>query len=80
VFARAIAEHLSASLKSFPAAFLTGPRQSGKTTLAKQTLRGFAYFSFEDLDTRQWVTNAPRGFLQTIAGSAGAIFNEVQRV
>ncbi len=55
-----------------------GPRQSGKTTLAKIVAPDFDYYSFEDPDTRERATIDPRGFLQAIKTSA--IFDEIQRV
>ena len=48
---------------SFPIVTITGPRQSGKTTLAKMTFPSKDYVSLEDLDTRQFAESDPRGFL-----------------
>jgi predicted AAA+ superfamily ATPase len=64
-------------LQKFPAINITGPRQSGKTTLAKQ-LQGYNYFSLENPDTRLFAETDPRGFLR----SAGEkyILDEVQYV
>ena len=61
----------------FKAVALTGPRQSGKTTLVKQTFPGKPYFSLENPDTRNFAIEDPRGFLQNIPN--GAILDEVQR-
>ena len=47
---------------SFPVVALTGPRQSGKTTLARQAFPGKPYFSLEDLEVRQRVIADPRRF------------------
>lgn len=47
----------------FPAVALIGPRQSGKTTLAKKTFAGYRYVSLEDLDNRGFAETDPRGFL-----------------
>lgn len=63
---------------SFPIVTITGPRQSGKTTLAKLTFPDKEYVSLEDLDTRSFAETDPRGFLTEY--SEGAIFDEVQRV
>jgi len=64
-------------LQKFPAINITGPRQSGKTTLAKN-LTGYNYFSLENPDMRLFAETDPRGFLR----SAGEkfILDEVQHV
>lgn len=59
--------------------FLTGPRQSGKTTLARATFDDFTYLSLEDLQTREEAVEDPRGFLRRLEGPRGAILDEVQR-
>lgn len=61
----------------FPGIFITGPRQSGKTTLAKAAFPQLPYTSLEDLDTRAEAENDPRGFLGQFP--EGAILDEVQR-
>jgi len=64
-------------LSQYPVVTLTGPRQSGKTTLARATRADLPYVTLEDPDTRRFALEDPRGFL---AGyPAGAIFDEVQR-
>lgn len=64
--------------KGFPALVLTGPRQSGKTTLVRDTFPEKPYISLENPDTRLFATEDPRGFLGGYPD--GAIFDEVQRV
>jgi len=62
----------------FPVVSLTGPRQSGKTTLLKNVFPAKPYVSLEDLDVRQFAAEDPRGFLATYPD--GGILDEVQRV
>ena len=61
----------------FPIVAITGPRQSGKTTLARQAFPSLSYVNLEDLDTRELALSDPRRFLARHAD--GAIFDEVQR-
>jgi predicted AAA+ superfamily ATPase len=64
---------------TFPAIFLTGPRQSGKTTLATATFPHFRYISLEDLQNRDEAQSDPRGFLSRLEGEPGVILDEIQR-
>lgn len=56
---------------------ITGPRQSGKTTLCKKAFPGKAYVNLENIDTRQFAAEDPRGFLKNYP--EGAILDEIQR-
>jgi predicted AAA+ superfamily ATPase len=62
----------------YPVTTLTGPRQSGKSTLAKATFPDYEYVSLEDLDVRLFAQNDPRGFLETYPRKT--IIDEAQRV
>ncbi|MCP4715331.1 MAG: ATP-binding protein [Deltaproteobacteria bacterium] len=56
---------LQKALKTFPATFVGGPRQSGKTTLAKHVLgKTHNYVSLDELDIRSFAVDDPRGFLE----------------
>jgi len=55
---------------------LTGPRQSGKTTLVRSAFSNLPYVSLEDPDIRQVALTDPRGFLSNY--SAGAVLDEIQ--
>ena len=68
---------LEAAQKS-PSITLTGPRQSGKTTLSKAAFPQHSYVSLEDPDVRAFASEDPRAFLSRYA--EGAIVDEVQRV
>lgn len=61
----------------YPAVALTGPRQAGKTTLAKAVFPDKPYRSLEDLDQREFAASDPRGFLGQFPD--GAILDEAQR-
>ena len=62
----------------FPIIGITGPRQSGKTTLAQMTFPNKKYVSFDDKETRELAKANPRDFL--LAYSEGAIIDEAQKV
>ncbi|MCD6586734.1 MAG: ATP-binding protein [Desulfobacteraceae bacterium] len=64
-------------LRGFPIVTITGPRQSGKTTLAKSVFSDKPYVSLEDPDTRLFAREDPRSFLERFPD--GATFDEVQR-
>ncbi len=64
--------------KHIPVIALLGPRQSGKTTLARQAFPYHAYVSFEDADMRQFASSDPRGFLDKFPNEYGIILDEVQ--
>ena len=63
--------------RGYPFVALTGPRQSGKTTLSRAAFPDKPYISLEDLDAREFATADPRRFLARYPD--GAILDEVQR-
>lgn len=78
MIARILAEKALQLYKQFPALMITGPRQSGKTTLIKSLFSELPYVSFEEPDVRERAKNDPRNFLKNYPN--GAIFDEIQRV
>ena len=64
--------------KQYPVVTITGPRQSGKTTLCRMLFKKKEYVSLEDIDERSFATQDPRGFLNRFQD--GAVLDEVQRV
>lgn len=64
-------------LRGFPIVTLTGPRQSGKTTLARAVFKNKPYASLEEPDLRQAANDDPRSFLARFP--KGAVLDEVQR-
>lgn len=61
----------------FPVIAITGPRQSGKTTLARQLFADKPYVSLENPAELAFAEEDPRGFLARFA--EGAVFDEAQR-
>ena len=61
----------------YPVVTVTGPRQSGKTTLCRKVFPEMAYVNLEAPDERQFALDDPRGFLQ--AHRDGAVLDEIQR-
>lgn len=72
-----MASRLTELLTKFPIISLTGPRQSGKTTLLRQLLPNYRYVSLENPDELDFALSDPRRFLDTY--SEQVIFDEVQR-
>lgn len=75
---REIYNELIESYNTFPVVTITGPRQSGKTTLLKNIFPDKKYLSLEDPDTRQLAVSDPRSFLNQ--SDTGLIIDEIQRV
>ncbi|MCY4171709.1 MAG: ATP-binding protein [Bacteroidetes bacterium] len=71
---------LAEALEETPIVLIQGPRQCGKTTLAKKIgqLQGYSYFTLDDEDTRQYAEDDPRGFVDDLPNRA--ILDEVQYV
>jgi predicted AAA+ superfamily ATPase len=78
VIPRKAEKSLLALAKDYPIVAVTGPRQSGKSTLVQHTFDRKRYISLEDLDVREYAENDPKAFLAQFGD--GAIFDEVQRV
>ncbi|MFK7960355.1 MAG: ATP-binding protein [Phycisphaerales bacterium] len=74
---RDLAPQLRKAAEAFPAVTLTGPRQSGKSTLCRGVFPDRPYVNLESPDVRAFAIDDPRGFLAAHAG--GAILDEVQR-
>lgn len=75
---RAVEKSIHTLLKGFPVVTITGPRQSGKTTLARAVFSEKPYLSLEDPDIRLIAAEDPRSFLDRFPD--GGIIDEVQRV
>ncbi len=74
---RTVQKELLRLAKQYPIVTITGPRQSGKTTLCQETFPHKKYISLENLDTRRMAVNDPKQFLADLPD--GAILDEIQR-
>ena len=75
---RQLAEKANSLLGQYPLLALIGPRQSGKTTLAKFLRPDYQYINLELTENRDFAVSDPHGFLQTY--QKGVILDEVQTV
>lgn len=75
---RTISQHLITLLSMYPTVTITGPRQSGKTTLARMMLPDWNYVSLEYPEIREFCVSDCRGFLKTYP--THTIIDEAQRV
>lgn len=75
---RVLEPHLIRLANQYPVVTITGPRQSGKTTLCRKVFPKHAYINLEDLETRYQAQQDPKGFLKQY--SDGVILDEIQRV
>lgn len=78
MFNRTITSTLTALTAQFPVVTITGPRQSGKTTLCRATFPNKHYINLEQPETRHFAQDDPKAFLARIP--EGAILDEIQRV
>ena len=78
IIGRTLSEKLLQLSSQYPIVTLTGPRQSGKSTLLRNAFPQYKYLSLEDLDIREFARTDPRGFLSNY--SEQVIIDEAQRV
>lgn len=64
----------------YPVIAILGPRQSGKTTLARATFPNHKYVNLESLDLRQAAQEDPKTFLTSFQNGPGLIIDEIQHV
>ena len=74
---RLLTQYLLRDAKYYPVLSVTGPRQSGKTTLARAAFPEHIYVSLEETDVRLFAKEDPRGFLARYPGAT--VIDEVQR-
>lgn len=78
VIERLIQPRLRDLFQHYPLVTVTGPRQSGKTTLCRTAFPDFAYVNLESPDQREFASQDPRGFLRRYPEQV--ILDEIQRV
>jgi predicted AAA+ superfamily ATPase len=64
--------------KQYPVVTVTGPRQSGKTTIVKHLFKDKPYFNLEQISHFEFASNDPEGFIAQMKD--GGIIDEIQRV
>jgi len=74
---RALLDALNAQREKYPILAVTGPRQSGKTTLLQHAFPDYEYVSLENRDIRERAESDPNGFLKKF--SSKVILDEAQR-
>lgn len=77
MYRRTLEPYLRQLAQNFPIVTVTGPRQSGKTTLCRAVFSGKPYVNLEAPDIREFALRDPRGFLAGYPD--GAILDEIQR-
>ncbi len=75
---REITPNLTKLFRQYPFVTVTGPRQSGKTTLCRAAFPHLQYANLEAPDQREFAESDPRGFLAQLRD--GAIIDEIQHV
>ncbi len=76
---RKMAPRVQKLAQQFSVIGIIGPRQSGKTTLARHLFPHYQYVNLEELDQRRFAIEDPRSFLKTIINGQGVILDEIQR-
>lgn len=77
MFKRQMSKELRSMSKQYPVVTVTGPRQSGKTTLVREVFSEKPYANLESLRTGEFAETDPIGFLDSFPN--GAILDEIQR-
>lgn len=75
---RKISKKVFEASKKMPVVTLTGPRQSGKSTLVKNLFSDYTYINLEDIEKRNFAKEDPKGFLKNVGRRI--IIDEVQHV
>lgn len=77
---RDIEKRLRSYAKGYPAIGILGPRQSGKTTIARAVFEKHTYITLENLNNREFAQADPEKFLKAYENEHGLILDEIQHV
>ena len=75
---RKISQEILKLKRKYPVISITGPRQSGKTTLAKDLFKEYEYYNLENLDLLSIAKEDPKSFLK-IGSKKRLIIDEIQK-
>jgi len=78
MFRRTIEPKIKEVAKKMPVIGILGPRQSGKTTLARATFPNYKYVSLENHESREFAISDPKRFLASVENPDGVILDEIQ--
>lgn len=79
MFKRDLCSVLKELALKYPSIAILGPRQSGKSTLAKMTFPQYVYLSLEDRSTMERASLDPKGFIESYKDAPGIILDEFQK-
>lgn len=80
MFRRTLEQKLLQLKSQFPVLALFGPRQSGKTTLARKVFPSYHYVNLESFEEQEFATEDPKGFLMRFREKEGIILDEIQKI
>ena len=75
---RNLADQIIEGARQIPIVAIIGPRQSGKSTLAKELFKNHIYLDMQDTELFNFANQDPKGFLNTYKNEHGIILNEAQ--
>ncbi len=79
MFRRLLEKKILELKNQFPIIGLFGPRQSGKTTLAKSLFPHYRYVNLESFEEQEFALDDPKGFLMRFQHEEGVILDEIQK-
>jgi len=79
MYPRTLKSKLLELQKQFPILALFGPRESGKTTLAKAVFPNYRYVNMESFQEQEFAENDAKGFLERLRTDKGVILDEIQK-